>query len=61
MLGTDPGVVESGGDRVDGRRLPVRVLQNVTECPMQDPRFAAAQRRGVFALERPAAAGLDPD
>ena len=61
VFGADAGVVEAGGHRVDVAGLAVVVLHHVAVAAVQDAGLAVAERGGVVAGLRAAAAGFDAD
>ena len=67
VLGTDRGVVETGGNGMRGGDLAVFVLQNVSVGALEHPgarageTLGSAEARGVFAQFFAAAAGFDAD
>ena len=61
VFGADAGVVEAGGHRVDVARLAVVVLHHVAVAAVEDAGLAVAERGGVVAGFRAAAAGFDAD
>ena len=61
VLGADARVVEAGGHRVDVARLAIVILHHVAEAAVQHAGLAVAERGGVVAGFRAAAAGFDAD
>ena len=61
VLGTDPGVVETGGDRVGLDHLPVGILEEVAVGTVEDARPARLERRRVLPRLDAAAGGLDAE
>src|SRR5712692_6606100 len=61
VLGTYPGIVEPGRDRVRVEDLAVAVLQEVRVRAMKHARAPGHQRGRVLPAPDPRAGGLDPD
>src|SRR5437763_7844266 len=58
-LGTDPGVIEAGADRVRLGNLAVLCLKNVRTRAVQHPGPALGERSTVLAALQPEACRLD--
>src|SRR5215472_6454902 len=61
VLGAEHGVVQSGGDGMRGRNLPVRILQHVGVCTLQNTRRSAAEASSMVDKALAAAARLHAD
>ena len=61
MLGTHGCVVEPSRNRVGQLDVPVKILEDVAPCALQDADRAAGESSRMPALDDPLAAGFDTD